>query len=161
MAMGISATYLSGAFLSWSILAYVCSIVPSTGFLVMFFMPESPIWLRSKDLETEAVKSEIWLKKPTEQRWVKFGKLIFKVKVKFLRTAEMTQQKSADLWSRKCLLPFGISMMLMFFQQWTGVNSVIFYTVNIFMAAKISMSEHLATNIIGLVQLLATAGNLF
>lgn len=49
-------------------------------------------------------------------------------------------------------------MMLMFFQQWSGVNSVIFYTVHIFLAAKISMSEHLATNIIGLVQLLATAG---
>lgn len=63
MAMGISATYLSGAFLSWSILAYACSIVPGIGFVAMYFIPESPLWLRSKSLEAEAAKSEIWLKK--------------------------------------------------------------------------------------------------
>ena len=55
------------------------------------------------------------------------------------------------------MVPFGISMSLMVFQQWTGVNTVIFNTVTIFSAAKISINEHIASNIVGVVQLLATA----
>ena len=55
------------------------------------------------------------------------------------------------------MLPFALSMMLMVFQQWTGVNTVIFYTVTIFTAARVSVDEHLASNLVGLVQLLATA----
>ena len=55
------------------------------------------------------------------------------------------------------MLPFALSMMLMVFQQWTGVNTVIFYTVTIFTAARVNVDEHLASNLVGLVQLLATA----
>ena len=55
------------------------------------------------------------------------------------------------------MVAFGISMSLMVFQQWTGVNTVIFNTVTIFSAAKISINEHIASNIVGVVQLLATA----
>ena len=58
------------------------------------------------------------------------------------------------------MVPFGISMSLMIFQQWTGVNTVIFNTVTIFSAAKISINEHVASNIVGVVQLLATASKL-
>jgi hypothetical protein len=57
------------------------------------------------------------------------------------------------------MVPFLISMMMMIFQQWSGVNVVIYYTVTIFSAAQIAIDAHLASNIVGLVQLLATASN--
>ena len=66
-------------------------------------------------------------------------------------------EEKNNMFTRKTLLPFGISMSLMVFQQWTGVNTVIFNTVTIFSAAKISINEHIASNIVGVVQLLATA----
>ena len=44
----------------------------------------------------------------------------------------------------------------MFFQQWSGVNAITFNTVTIFSAADISMDQYLATNIVGVVQLIAT-----
>jgi hypothetical protein len=44
----------------------------------------------------------------------------------------------------------------MFFQQWSGINAVIFNTVTIFNAADVSINQHLAANIVGAVQLLAT-----
>lgn len=62
MAFGISVTYFMGAFLNWYYLAYACSILPFFGFSAMFFMPESPVWLKNKGLLGEAEKSALWLK---------------------------------------------------------------------------------------------------
>ena len=58
--------------------------------------------------------------------------------------------------NRAGLIPFGLSMALMVFQQWCGVNAVIFYTVTIFDAANAGVQSHLATNIVGITQLVAT-----
>lgn len=49
-----------------------------------------------------------------------------------------------------------ISMGLMFFQQVSGINAVIFYTNAIFDAADTGISASLATIIIGVMQVLAT-----
>ena len=44
----------------------------------------------------------------------------------------------------------------MVFQQWSGVNAIIFNTVTIFNAANVNINQYLATNIVGVVQLIAT-----
>jgi hypothetical protein len=69
----------------------------------------------------------------------------------------LIRTEAGQLWTKKTLVPFAISMSLMVFQQWSGVNTVIFNTVYIFTAARVSINEHLASNMVGLVQLLATA----
>nr|KAG5708353.1 hypothetical protein BaRGS_034384 [Batillaria attramentaria] len=51
--------------------------------------------------------------------------------------------------------PLFISVMIMVFQQFSGINAVMFYTVSIFDSAIPDMA-YIATNIIGLVQVLAT-----
>jgi facilitated trehalose transporter len=62
----------------------------------------------------------------------------------------------APLMKRPVLAPLFISMSLMFFQQWCGVNAVIFYTVAIFHQAGSEIEKNLATVIVGIVQFLAT-----
>ena len=52
--------------------------------------------------------------------------------------------------------PFIISAALMFFQQFSGINAVIFYTVSIFRDAGSSVDRNLATIIVGIVQFLST-----
>jgi hypothetical protein len=49
------------------------------------------------------------------------------------------RNEPSELWSKKTLIPFAISMTLMIFQQWSGVNTVIFNTVTIFTAARHSI----------------------
>ena len=61
---------------------------------------------------------------------------------------------------RSVIVPLLLSMALMFFQQWCGVNAVIFYTVTIFKEAQ-SGGENLATIIVGIVQFLATFASIF
>lgn len=54
---------------------------------------------------------------------------------------------------RPVLYPFGLCLALLGFQQVSGIDTVIFYTVEIFMAANGSVDEYLATILIGVVQL--------
>lgn len=54
------------------------------------------------------------------------------------------------------LKPFGISLAIMFFQQFTGINAVIYYTVSIFESAGSSIEARYATIICGAVQLAFT-----
>jgi facilitated trehalose transporter len=64
-----------------------------------------------------------------------------------------------DMLSRPVIYPFFIVMSLMAFQQWSGVNAIIFYTVTIFRESKTELIDNkLATVIVGIVQFLATFG---
>lgn len=51
---------------------------------------------------------------------------------------------------------FLISVMLMFLQQFSGINAVIFFTVDIFKAAGSQMDANLSSIIVGVVQVLMT-----
>lgn len=49
-----------------------------------------------------------------------------------------------------------IAVSLMFFQQFSGINAVIFYTNAIFADAKVELDPKFATIIIGIIQVIAT-----
>ena len=55
------------------------------------------------------------------------------------------------------LKPLVIALMCMVGQQLSGVNAVIFFSVNIFEAAKTSLNSFIENIIIGLTQVVATA----
>ncbi len=61
-----------------------------------------------------------------------------------------------ELRNKSVWYPFCLCLATMVFQQWSGVNAIIFNTVTIFNAANVSIDQYLATNIVGLVQLIAT-----
>lgn len=66
-----------------------------------------------------------------------------------------------DLLTLPVMKPFGISLGIMFFQQATGVNAMVFYTVSIFQSAGSSIDERYATMIVGAVQLVFTVASGF
>ena len=68
--------------------------------------------------------------------------------------------KFAPLLKKPVMAPLLISLALMMFQQWCGVNAIIFYTVSIFEDAGTDIDSNFATVIVGVVQFLATFSEL-
>ncbi len=54
LSLGILITYVIGAFVPWNVLAWILSAFPALLFGSMFFLPETPTWLLSKNREAEA-----------------------------------------------------------------------------------------------------------
>lgn len=115
-------------------------------------LSESPTYLVMKDKSERATSSLRWLRgqqyDPTEE----VAELQNDVEErKALRVPFMQA-----MGRKTTLRGLVISLGLMFFQQVSGINAVIFYTNDIFGAADTGISPALATIIIGVVQVLAT-----
>ena len=62
---------------------------------------------------------------------------------------------------RQVILPLVIGLTLLTIQQLSGIDSIIFFTVEIFRSAGSSLDSHLSTIIVGLVQVLSNILSLF
>jgi sugar porter (SP) family MFS transporter len=106
----------------------------------MLFMPESPRWLAvvGREQEAKAVMALIREKDEIEAELSEIKKTL-------------TEQKGAwaDLLSKAMLLPLAIGVGLAVFQQFTGINTVIYYAPTIFKLAGFQSNS---------VSILATAG---
>lgn len=106
----------------------------------------------SKGNEGEALKSLTWLRGTRYNSQHELTNLI--------EENNSMKSNAANLLkalSRKASLKgMGITMGLMFFQQMSGINAVIFYTNTIFEAADTGIDPNLATIIVGIIQVIAT-----
>ena len=98
------------------------------------------------DKSKAAKKALQWLRGPDYDITSEFSEI---------ERSHMSTQKEeprlSDLFSRPNLRPLGISVGLMFFQQMSGINAVIFYTVSIFRMAGSTVDDNLAAIIVGVV----------
>ncbi|OTF73799.1 Facilitated trehalose transporter Tret1-like protein [Euroglyphus maynei] len=149
--IGILLVYVIGAFITWRPLAAV-SMVPTIIMMIcMFFMPESPSWLMSKGKLSEATQSLLRLRGHNSDT---------ELEMRMLQQAEIDKQgegfKFSSYSRRPHLMPFILALLLMLFQQFSGINAVMFYATSIFAEAGSSIEPKYATIIIGVAQVIAT-----
>jgi hypothetical protein len=77
------------------------------------------------------------------------------------RNKSITQLFREVLTAGPVVKPLGISLGIMLFQQTTGINAIIFYTVSIFQTAGSTIDSRYATIIVGAVQLVFTVASGF
>ncbi|KAK9507821.1 hypothetical protein O3M35_007595 [Rhynocoris fuscipes] len=148
---GILICFLAGKYLDWSKLALFGATLPIPFFILMFLIPETPRWYIGKKMEKEATKSLLWLRGKNTDINQELSEL--------QKSYEESKKESAslkELFNKKYLWPFSISIGLMFFQQLSGINAVIFYTVSIFEDAGSTIDSNLSAIIVGLVNLGST-----
>lgn len=125
-------------------------------FFATIMMPKSPAWLKTKNRFDEAKQSCDWLHLSgfsLEQPNINQKSFEPPLKDKFI--------SYKALFSRACLMPLGIGVGLLITQQVSGIDAVIFFTVEIFRAAGSTLNSYYATIIVGVVQLLSNISALF
>ncbi|XP_065350150.1 facilitated trehalose transporter Tret1-2 homolog [Cloeon dipterum] len=143
--MGMLVVYVMGAsHLQWNVVAATCASVPLLHFLVMHFLPESPVWLRAKGKHTLADQAMRWLNKRSDDS-------------NCFRAQDTTDTTSAweSLVSKHSRRPLLVMLVFFFFQQFCGMNAVIFYAVQIFQSADSGvLSSNQSAVVIGVARLI-------
>ncbi|XP_037031902.1 facilitated trehalose transporter Tret1-like isoform X2 [Bradysia coprophila] len=149
---GILFVYAVGYDLNVFTFSIICGVLPLAFAAAFVFMPESPLYLVSKNRSEDAIKSLKWLRGEHYDYNHELN--------------ELQSQHEADINNRISILTalkrratvkaLIIIVGLMFFLQLSGINIVIFYTGFIFDAAHIDIKTELATILIGIMQVVAT-----
>jgi facilitated trehalose transporter len=147
MATGILASYILGSWLTWQQLALISAVFPGTLFFLLLPLPESPVWLRNRGEVKASEKAMSWLHLPPPQQ---------------SSLNPRTERAPLNSYFRSSVMvPFFLVTLILFFQQVSGIDTIIFYTVDIFRSSGSAINDYSATVIVGLVQLVATFLSLF
>lgn len=144
--VGILFVYAVGIGVDVFWLSLICALIPIIFGVVFFWMPETSTYLVSRNEIPKAIESLQWLR----------GKdFDTKSEIELLQQQEADRQmlQTGNPWdafnrpeSRRAMI---ISISLMFFQQTSGINAVIFYMTLIFGAANTGIEPSTQTIIIG------------
>ena len=121
--------------------------------ILMLFTYETPRWLFSKRKDFDAIRVLKILRGPN----AKISKEINQIKAGIREKYTIPEQLKA-FRHRAVFIPFILVLMLMFFQQFSGINAVIFYASDVFKKAgfkedKVNLVSAIS---IGVVQVIAT-----
>lgn len=134
MSVGILSAYIIGSVCTWDTLAWYCSSMAFLLSIIMFAMPESPVWLRSKNRFNEADQSTKWLKLSTNS--IQLPVQDKAIAVTIIEKAPPILHEAPKLrdviFTRPIMMPLTIGLMLLVLQQISGIDAIIFFTVEIF-----------------------------
>ncbi|CAD1478514.1 unnamed protein product [Heterotrigona itama] len=117
--------FVAGMYLDWRNLALLGAGLPIPFLILMFMIPETPRWYISKGKAKRARKSLQWLRgKGTDIN----DELSAVQKLHAESERNVSQGALMEVFKKNNLKPVLISLGLMFFQQLSGINAVIFYT---------------------------------
>lgn len=162
--IGVLTSYLSDLFFAdeqditcWRPMFYV-GVIPALILLIgMYFMPETPRWLMSKGRIDEGRKI---LSRIEPQEAV--GMMIEQIEAELKENEKNTSgwKELSRPWLRTPLI---IAVGIMFFQQFVGINTVIYYSPKIFLMAGFdgAVSAIWASVGVGVVNVLATVISIY
>lgn len=152
LTVGILLSYILGYAVHIKTLNIVVAVIPLLFCVAFLFQPETPIYKMKQKKEDEARDILIRLRGKSYD----VDSEIQEIKAA-LEEAERNQISITDSLSKRSTRIAGIvCFSLMFFQQASGVNAVIFYTSNIFISAGSTLDPKEATMIVGGIQVIAT-----
>ncbi|KAG8226601.1 hypothetical protein J437_LFUL007293 [Ladona fulva] len=152
--LGILFSYAVGAYVPIFWFSIACGIIPIVFAAGIAFIPESPAYYLSKGRVDDARKALTWLRGNDYDCEPEL--------LEMQNTAETAANMKSQVRlhtafsSRASIRALVISLGLMFFQQLSGINAVIFYSEPIFKEAGSGIDPSISSIIVGVVQFVAT-----
>ncbi|XP_035919642.1 uncharacterized protein LOC118517520 [Anopheles stephensi] len=157
--LGVLLEFLMGSFMKWRAVALVSSAVPVLAALLLFFIPESPVWLASKGRLEQSRAALAWLRGWTSKEQVEVE--FMEIERQMTKDAELqkgfTIVDKARLYTQRAFLqPFGIILLCFFIGHFSGMTTLQTYAVQIFHTLKAPINKYYATCLLGLTELIGT-----
>lgn len=151
LVIGVLFSYIVGSRATVFTLNLMCAAIPLLFGAIFVFMPETPVYLISKGRKEAAAKS---------LKWLRGSEYDYSGELADLQAQYESEKKNkvslmTALSRRSTIKAMFISLGLMFFQQMSGINAVIFFTKDIFEAADTGIDSSLATIIVGVMQVIS------
>ncbi|KAG8090486.1 hypothetical protein GUJ93_ZPchr0011g27011 [Zizania palustris] len=149
---GLSVTYIVGTIVTWRMLV-IAGLVPCIILIIgLFFIPESPRWLAKVGRQKEF---EIALQR---LRGKHADVSLEAVEIReFIEAIERLPKGGVeDLFNRAYARPVVVGVGLMVFQQFVGINGILFYASETFVSAGFASGD-LGTILMGCIQAPITA----
>ncbi|KPJ09279.1 Facilitated trehalose transporter Tret1 [Papilio machaon] len=158
--LGVFTQFLFGTLMNWRTVALVNISFTIVAVIALFFIPESPHWLISRNRDDEARKSLQWLRGwttedevDTELRDIQALFWIEEmVSHKYKWTANLSNYRE-----RKFYIPFCLVSYSFFVGHFSGMTTLQTYAVSIFQALDAPLDKYRATLILGAVQIAGAA----
>ncbi|XP_043476642.1 facilitated trehalose transporter Tret1 isoform X2 [Leptopilina heterotoma] len=151
--MGILLCFTAGMFLDWSSLSFLGGVLPIPFLILTFIIPETPRWYVSKGKTKKAREALQWFRgKNTDIS----DEMAAVERAHIDSEKNETESSFFELFRGTNLKPFLISLGLMLFQQFSGINAVVFYAIKIFKDAGSTIDNNICAIILGVVNFLST-----
>jgi facilitated trehalose transporter len=141
---GILICFISGSFVEWRGLAGIGALLSIPFLVAIWIVPETPRWYISKKKNRRARVS---------LQWLRGSQCDVTKEIEELQYVKNNDKATFARWHLKV---FMIVLGLMFFQQFSGINAVIFYTTKIFEKSGSFLDASVCTAIIGIVNFVST-----
>ncbi|RZC37793.1 Sugar tr and/or MFS 1 domain containing protein, partial [Asbolus verrucosus] len=150
--IGILICFCMGNLFEWREIAGIGALLSLPFLIPIWIIPETAHWYVSKGKSNESRETLEWLMGKTNQN------AINKEHQELLKRRETSNEKTAisDIFTKTNLKPFMIILGLMFFQQMSGINAVIFHTTQIFNDTGSNIESSIQTTIVGVVNFIST-----
>ncbi|KAK6638460.1 hypothetical protein RUM43_006727, partial [Polyplax serrata] len=156
VSLGVLIEYSLGALVSWPVLAGISASVPILSLLLMMFLPETPNFLVSQHKADEARKALRKFRGSTCDIDAELKILTDFSQKNNLKKVKGLKETIRALTSPTALKPFAILVTYFMFYQFSGVNTITFYAVEVFEESGAQVNKYLATVILGLVRVIFT-----
>ncbi|KAF0748409.1 facilitated trehalose transporter Tret1-like [Aphis craccivora] len=152
--LGVMLEYFIGSLLDWDKLALFNATMPAMALFLAFFIPESPSWLISS--KNDEIRCRASLRRVRDSKCdvdTEFNDLLMSTK-----TDESTSFKEKlRLISRpSAYKPFIIVSIYFLLSQFSGLNVVTFYAVDVIRDSGSTFDKYMATIVLGFIRLAFT-----
>ncbi|XP_030554116.1 facilitated trehalose transporter Tret1-2 homolog [Drosophila novamexicana] len=147
-ALGILFSFVVGSLCKVFLLNILCGVFPAIFFLTFMWMPESPVFLAQKGKTEQAEKALKWLRGKDSDIGADLAAM----------EADSKKEKTnifKSLSRKVTIKGLCITITLLLFQQFSGINGICFYVATIFEEAGTGMSPAISTILIGVVGVVA------
>uniref|UniRef100_A0A0K2TRV0 Major facilitator superfamily (MFS) profile domain-containing protein n=1 Tax=Lepeophtheirus salmonis TaxID=72036 RepID=A0A0K2TRV0_LEPSM len=168
--LGTNFVFILGSLLEWRNVIGISIIFPIFGIITMMTIPDSPVWLITKDRKQEAREALLWLR---GQHYSKVDEELKSIQSQYKEIMEKSRVNSEGKPNSKVIKffqmfkrpdvykPLLIVMTLMVLQQFCGMSAITYYAIKILIIAKSSIDKYAATVIFGVVRLTAQLAGVF